>query len=85
MRKAVTMGLFLEADVDARFKTAYRVLFRAGLFDPPELVPWTKIGLDQYGSDKHWDQAHDAALHVARFLKRILHSRMHIWCVSNTS
>jgi beta-glucosidase-like glycosyl hydrolase len=48
--------------VDEAFKTAYRVLFRAGLFDPPEAVPWTRIGLDEYGSAEHRALAHELTL-----------------------
>ena len=44
------------------FKTVYRVLFRAGLFDPPEKVPWTKIGLESYGSPEHRQLAYELAL-----------------------
>ena len=57
-----TPGLFTAHDVDDRFKTAYRILFRAGLFDPPAQVPWTDIGLDQYGAESHRQLAYDTAL-----------------------
>lgn len=41
---------------------AYRILFMAGLFDPAESVPWTAIGLDQYGAESHRQLAYEAAL-----------------------
>ena len=87
MHSAVQQKLVTAKQIDDAFKTAYRVLFRAGLFDPPEYavnssietvlwlasdvvcrvavfrrVPWTDIGLDEYGAHNHRALAHDLTL-----------------------
>ena len=61
MHAAVAQGLITEAMVNEAFKTAYRVLFRAGLFDPPEQVPWASIGMEDYGSAEHRRLAYEMA------------------------
>lgn len=48
--------------IDAAFKTAYRTLFEAGLYDPPEDVPWTSTPLSDFGSDAHRHEAYEAVL-----------------------
>ena len=62
MHKAVAQGLITIDEVNDAFKTAYRTLFRAGLFDPPAQVPWTSIGLSSYGSEQHRRLAYELAL-----------------------
>ena len=59
---SIDQGLTTAAMVDTAFKTAYRPLFEAGLFDPPESVPWTSTPLSDFGSDAHRHEAYEAAL-----------------------
>ena len=51
--KAVQKGLLSEADIDGALANALKARFRLGLFDPPEQVPFSKIGLDQNDSPAH--------------------------------
>jgi beta-glucosidase len=44
VRDALTRGLINEAEIDASLRGVYRVMLRLGLLDPPELVPYSKIG-----------------------------------------
>lgn len=62
LNSSIADGLTTGAMIDHAFKTAYRTLFEAGLYDPPNDVPWTSIPLSAFGSDAHRHQAYEAAL-----------------------
>ncbi|MFL6331824.1 MAG: glycoside hydrolase family 3 C-terminal domain-containing protein [Pyrinomonadaceae bacterium] len=43
-RAALAKGLLTEADIDKVLRNTFRVMLRLGLLDPPERVPYAKIG-----------------------------------------
>jgi beta-glucosidase len=53
---ALSSNLLTEADIDQNIKGELRVFIRLGLVDPPEMVPYTKIGAadepDPWTTDK---------------------------------
>ena len=49
----VRSGLIAESVVDQALRRVLRVAFRLGVFDPPENVPYTKIGADVIESSAH--------------------------------
>jgi beta-glucosidase len=55
--EALETGLLTEAEVDAALRGNFRVMIRLGLWDPPEQVPYTKIGtggeLEPWLGDAH--------------------------------
>jgi beta-glucosidase len=55
VRDALTRGLITGAEIDANLRGVYRVMIRLGLLDPPELVPYSKIGtgLEPWLSEEH--------------------------------
>lgn len=58
---AVRSGLVSEAVVDQALRRVLRVAFRLGVFDPPAMVPYTKIGAEMIDSAPHRDLALKAA------------------------
>ncbi len=46
-------GIINERDITTSVKRLFRARFLLGLFDPPELVPYSKIPLSVVGSEKH--------------------------------
>ena len=59
---AVRSGLVSEAVVNQALTRVLRVEFRLGAFDPPEMVPFSKIGADVIESQPHRDLALKTAL-----------------------
>jgi beta-glucosidase len=57
---ALSRGLLREADVDAAVRKNFRVMLRLGLLDPPERVPYARIGED--GAEPWASQEHRAAV-----------------------
>ena len=57
---AVKAGLLTEAEVDAAVRGLFRVSLKLGLLDPPERVPYAKIGAP--GDPEPWAQADARAL-----------------------
>ncbi len=51
--QAVQQGLVTEAEIDRALGYALRARFRLGLFDPPDRVPFAKIGIDQNDTPAH--------------------------------
>ena len=62
LRTAVNRGLISEADLHRPLAEVLGVRFRLGEFDPPDLVPYTRIPSAIVGSDRH----RGLALHAAR-------------------
>lgn len=60
--EAVKKGLLTEADVDRAVTREIVLRMRMGLFDPPEMSPWAKIGIEQKETPEH----RALALEVAR-------------------
>jgi beta-glucosidase len=50
---AVSNGLISEKEIDAAVRHELTARFRLGLFDPPSLVPWSKLGLEQVDTPAH--------------------------------
>ena len=62
---ALSRGLVLEADLDGAVRRNFRVMLRLGLLDPPERVPYARIGEDDaepWASEEH----RAAALYATR-------------------
>lgn len=51
--KALAQGLLTEKDVDQSLRRVLNVRFRLGEFDPPEVVPYNKLGADVIDSPAH--------------------------------
>jgi beta-glucosidase len=54
--EALSRGLLSEADVDRAVRKNFRVMLRLGLLDPPERVPFARIGEDDaepWSSEEH--------------------------------
>jgi beta-glucosidase len=51
--KAVQDGLVTEREIDNALYYALKTRFRLGLFDPPKMVPWSNIGIDQNDTPAH--------------------------------
>ncbi|MCF7976101.1 MAG: glycoside hydrolase family 3 C-terminal domain-containing protein [Phycisphaerae bacterium] len=61
LKKAVDLKLVTEADVDRALSRLLRTKMRLGLFDPPEMNPYTKIPASVLCSQAHKDLARQAA------------------------
>jgi beta-glucosidase len=55
--------------VDQALRRVLRVAFRLGAFDPPEMVPFTKIGRDTIASEAHRQLALKTALESVVLLR----------------
>ena len=53
LTNAVAQGLISEKEIDTAISRELTARFRLGWFDPPSLVPWSKIGLDQNDTPAH--------------------------------
>jgi beta-glucosidase len=51
--KALAQGLLTEKDIDQSLRRVLNVRFRLGEFDPPEMVPYSKLGADVIDSPAH--------------------------------
>jgi beta-glucosidase len=58
---AVAKGLLTERQIDQAARRVLRVRFRLGEFDPPEMVPYKKLGKDEIDSPAHRQLALRAA------------------------
>jgi len=58
---AITQGLISEEDIDESLSWLLRSRFKLGLFDPPEMNPYTSISPDVINCDKHRQLAREAA------------------------
>lgn len=50
---AVHQGLISEAEIDRSAERLFAARFRLGMFDPPDRVPFSQIGMDQVASEDH--------------------------------
>ena len=66
---AVRRGLLSEGDVDVRLGQLMRTMFRLGFFDPPALVPYSKIPFSANNAPAHAALALDAARRAIVLLK----------------
>jgi beta-glucosidase len=58
---AVAKGLLTERHIDQALRRVLRIRFRLGEFDPPEMVPYTKLGKEEIDSPAHRQLALRAA------------------------
>jgi beta-glucosidase len=58
---AVAKGLLTERSVDQALRRVLKVRFRLGEFDPPEMVPYTRLGKEEIDSAAHRQLALRAA------------------------
>ena len=58
---AVRQGALSEKDVDAAVRRLFTARFKLGMFDPPEMVRWTKIPYSANDSKAHADLALETA------------------------
>jgi beta-glucosidase len=66
---AVKQGLVSEAEIDRAVKRLFEARFRLGMFDPPGLVPYSKIPFSANDSPEHRRLALDAARESVVLLK----------------
>ncbi len=69
LKQAVEEGLVTEEEIDASLAYLLRSRFRLGLFDPPEMVPFTSISTDVINCDEHQTLAREAAQKCIVMLK----------------
>ncbi len=55
---AVKQGILSESDIDQSLRGVFRVMIHLGLLDPPEMVPYSKIG----SGEDPWNSAEHKAL-----------------------
>ena len=67
--EAVQHGLVTESEVDAALRRVLRIRFRLGMFDPPDSVPYSSIGLSAINSPAHAALALKAARESIVLLK----------------
>ncbi len=51
--KAVKQGLIKESEIDVALKRLLEARFRLGMFDPPDMVPYSKIPFSANDSEEH--------------------------------
>ena len=66
---AVAQGLITEAEIDRAVTLLFVSRFRLGMFDPPEMVPYTRIPYDVNDCDEHRQLALTAARQSIVLLK----------------
>jgi beta-glucosidase len=66
---AIKQGLISEREIDTAVKRLFTARFRLGLFDPPELVPYTRIPFEANDSAAHRELARAAARESLVLLK----------------
>ncbi|HXT13923.1 MAG TPA: glycoside hydrolase family 3 C-terminal domain-containing protein [Candidatus Angelobacter sp.] len=66
---AVQQGIISESNVDVAVSYAFKTRFRLGLFDPPDMVPFSKITLAQNDTPEHEALALQAARESIVLLK----------------
>lgn len=67
--RAVKDGLITEAEIDVSLKRLMEARFRLGMFDPPEMVPYTRIPITMVNAPAHRELALKAARESIVLLK----------------
>ena len=65
----VTAGRITEREINRSLERLFVARFRLGMFDPPELVPFSKISISENDSQLHREAARDAARKAVVLLK----------------
>jgi beta-glucosidase len=71
--EAVQKGYIREDEIDRAVKRLFVARFRLGMFDPPDRVPFSRLGMDQVASPKHQQLALEAAEKSIVLLKNNSH------------
>ncbi len=66
---AVKQGMIAESEIDRAVKRLFEARFRLGMFDPPDMVPYTKIPFSTNDSTEHRQLALEAARESIVLLK----------------
>jgi len=66
---AIKAGHISEREIDTAVKRLFTARFRLGMFDPPEMVPYSRISFDVNDSAAHRELARDAARESLVLLK----------------
>jgi beta-glucosidase len=66
---AVQQGLLTEADIDVSIKRLFTARFRLGMFDPPEMVKYSQIPIEENDSNEHRKLSLKVALESIVLLK----------------
>ncbi len=69
LKKAVEMNLVKESQIDSAVIKVLTLRFRLGEFDPPQLNPYNKIGIDSLHTASHIKLAREAAAKSVVLLK----------------
>lgn len=69
LKDAVAKGLISEEQIDISLKRLMTARFRLGMFDPDEMVPYSKIPYSIVDSEKNKELAHEAACKSIVLLK----------------
>ncbi|HOX28169.1 MAG TPA: glycoside hydrolase family 3 C-terminal domain-containing protein, partial [bacterium] len=69
VREAMKQGLVTEATIDTAISQAMTIRMKLGLFDPPEMVPFTKIPESVIGSPAHVEIARQVSRESLVLLK----------------
>jgi beta-glucosidase len=69
LENAVKQGLLTEGEIDEQLAKLLRTRFKLGLFDPPELNPYTRISPEVIDSEKHRSLAYETAVKSMVLLK----------------
>ncbi len=72
--EAVQKGLISEADVDHAVERLFVARFKLGMFDPPEIVPFSRIPISENDSPEHRQLALQAARESIVLLKNSQHT-----------
>ena len=67
--EAVDQGLVTEADIDRALSRTLATRFKLGMFDPPEMVPYSSTPLNIVGCEQHRQLAYEAAVKSVVLLK----------------
>lgn len=58
---ALQRNMITEDEIDTAVKRLFKTRFKLGMFDPDEMVPFTRIGMDVVGSEAHLALAQKAS------------------------
>jgi beta-glucosidase len=69
LKSAVDKGLLKESDIDISVKRLFTARFKLGLFDPPEIIPYSQIMISENDKPEHRELALKAARESIVLLK----------------
>lgn len=67
--EAIERGLITEADIDQALMRTYTTRFKLGMFDPPEMVPFSSIPMSVVGCEEHLKLSYETAIRSIVLLK----------------